>query len=258
MGTLEEISMPQNGIYHVGISALSDAFAVNKNLQILNLNDNTITWKGAQEIAAVLPKLQKLRVINFGDSLLKNKGALSIADAIQSDHLELQELILGFNEIGAAGGTALANAVANKTKLKSLVIDGNQFNEKTRTEIQNILKQNGRFNALTTLDECDSEEEEECDEVSDVESEKDLSDAEEIIDLRLIGGSAAYEQFINNPTAENFEILGHNKDQLILSELQVSLTLLVQNSMFIFIILEKYHFVSGKLTSCHYENQCTR
>ena len=48
--TLERIEMPQNGIYHIGISALSEAFKVNENLRILNLNDNTITFKGGKYI----------------------------------------------------------------------------------------------------------------------------------------------------------------------------------------------------------------
>lgn len=71
--------MPQNGIYHAGITALSQAFSHNKNLKILNLNDNTITVKGAQAIADILPGLQNLKSINFGDCLLKTEGALSIA-----------------------------------------------------------------------------------------------------------------------------------------------------------------------------------
>ena len=82
IGTLEEVAMPQNGIYHVGITALSEAFTYNKNLQVLNLNDNTRGEKGAEAIANALPSLQKLRVINFGDCLLKTKGALSLAKGI--------------------------------------------------------------------------------------------------------------------------------------------------------------------------------
>ena len=62
MGTLEEVVMPQNGIYHEGIEALTDAFTSNPNLRILNMNDNTLTEKGAAHMAKALPKLQKLEV----------------------------------------------------------------------------------------------------------------------------------------------------------------------------------------------------
>ena len=53
MGSLREVQMPQNGINHQGISALSQAFEHNPNLRILNLNDNTFTVKGAKSMAKV-------------------------------------------------------------------------------------------------------------------------------------------------------------------------------------------------------------
>lgn len=57
--TLETVAMPQNGIYHPGISALSEAFKSNPNMKCLNLNDNTIGPKGAESIADALLQMQK-------------------------------------------------------------------------------------------------------------------------------------------------------------------------------------------------------
>lgn len=57
--TLEMVAMPQNGIYHPGISALSDGFKVNPNMKTLNLNDNTIGPIGAEAIADALVSMQK-------------------------------------------------------------------------------------------------------------------------------------------------------------------------------------------------------
>lgn len=57
--TLEEITIPQNGIYHVGIAALSEAFKANHNMKVLNLNDNTIGPKGAEHIALALETMQE-------------------------------------------------------------------------------------------------------------------------------------------------------------------------------------------------------
>lgn len=82
--------MPQNGIYHAGITALSEAFVKNPNLQVLNLNDNIVTVKGAVALSAALPRLQKLREINVGDCLLKTKGATLFAAALTDGHKELQ------------------------------------------------------------------------------------------------------------------------------------------------------------------------
>lgn len=131
--------MPQNGIYHNGISALSEAFKYNKNLKILNLNDNTFREKGAKAIADALPELQNLQQINFGDCLLKTKGALLLAEALKSAHLNLEELVVGFNEIKKDGGLKLVAAMANKKKLKSLVLDGNQFDEEGLKQLKKEL-----------------------------------------------------------------------------------------------------------------------
>lgn len=144
IGTLEEIAMPQNGIYHVGITALSNAFTYNKNLKILNLNDNTIGAKGAKAIADVLPQLQNLQQINFGDCLLKTKGAVLLANALKNAHLNLEELVLGFNEIKKEGGFQIVAAMANKKKLKVLVLDGNQFGEEGMKKLKNDLKEIGK------------------------------------------------------------------------------------------------------------------
>lgn len=53
LGSLEEVAMPQNGIYAEGITALAEAFAENKNLRVMNLSDNTFTQKGAKNMAKV-------------------------------------------------------------------------------------------------------------------------------------------------------------------------------------------------------------
>lgn len=59
VGSLEELAIPQNGIYYPGITALSESLKENKDLKILNLNDNTIGPKGAEALAQALELLQK-------------------------------------------------------------------------------------------------------------------------------------------------------------------------------------------------------
>lgn len=145
IGTLEEIAMPQNGIYHPGISALSEAFIANENLQILNLNDNTIGPKGAEAIASAIVNNQHLKEINFGDCLLKTKGTLLLAEALKDTHLNLEELNLGFNEMKKDGGLEIVDAMANKSKLKNLILDGNQFGEEGKELIKKKLKEIGEL-----------------------------------------------------------------------------------------------------------------
>lgn len=101
--------MPQNGIYHEGISALAEAFGRNPNLkvviyitelvltlvscvQVINLSDNTLSVEGSSAIAEVLPNLQQLRVINFGDALVRPDGAKAISSSLQEQHQSLEVL----------------------------------------------------------------------------------------------------------------------------------------------------------------------
>ncbi|XP_044269060.1 ran GTPase-activating protein 1 [Tribolium madens] len=210
IGTLEEIAMPQNGIYHIGISALSEAFTQNKNLQILNLNDNTIGEKGAEAIAKALPHLQQLKEINFGDCLLKTAGAISLADALKTDHANLEELTLGHNEIRLKGGLQLVKAMANKSKLKVLNLNGNQFGEEGRKQIENEIKQIGKLNSLGSLSEDESEDSEE-------ESSEEVSHTESDMEEEIIQSKTASD-FLNSPTEEIFIALGDARNELILRE----------------------------------------
>lgn len=53
LGSLEEITMYQDGIRAKGIEALSESFRYNPNLKIINLSDNTFTVTGAHAMAKV-------------------------------------------------------------------------------------------------------------------------------------------------------------------------------------------------------------
>ncbi|KAG5895121.1 hypothetical protein JTB14_008558 [Gonioctena quinquepunctata] len=226
IGTLEEIAMPQNGIYHPGISALSEAFTHNKNLQVLNLNDNTITAKGAAAIASALPNLQNLREINFGDCLLKTKGALLLADALRSEHSNLEELSLGFNEIRKKGGLEVVESMKNKGKLKSLILDGNQFGEAGKEEIKKKLKEIGKLHVLGSLEDNESEdsaEEEDStgdNEDSNTESEEEESEQENesITIVTPVSQKVTVAEFFETPSAGNFIALGNDRIEAIAKE----------------------------------------
>ncbi|TRY72155.1 hypothetical protein TCAL_00256 [Tigriopus californicus] len=185
MGTLEEVVMPQNGIYHEGIAALTDAFANNPNLRILNLNDNTFTVKGAQQLANVLPKLQKLQVLNLGDCLLKTEGAILVAKALETGHMDLEELHLDSNEIRVDGGVRILESMLDKPKLRQLTLDANQFGEAGCQRLMSMLKAKGKENIvgeeIEEDEEPDSDEdnEEDGDEDEDDDDDDDYEDDEE-------------------------------------------------------------------------------
>ncbi len=54
IGTLEHVSMPQNGICKEGIMALARAFGNNPQLKVINLSDNTFTADGAIAMSKVI------------------------------------------------------------------------------------------------------------------------------------------------------------------------------------------------------------
>jgi Ran GTPase-activating protein 1 len=65
-----------------------------------------------------------LEIMNFGDCLIKTQGAQYLATAIKGNNPKLQKVILSFNEIGARGGKAVAEAVKGKASLVELDLNG--------------------------------------------------------------------------------------------------------------------------------------
>lgn len=185
--TLEEIAMPQNGIYHIGISALSKALMKNPNMTILNLNDNTIGPKGCQALVAAFEHMQKIKDVNFGDCLIKTPGAVYLSEILTEGHSNLEILNLGFNEIGSEGAQSICLAVRNKENLKSLILNGNMFGSECREELKDSLVSYDRIDALGTLSEDDSDNDDDYDENDEsgedsgeeVEEEEDENDEED-------------------------------------------------------------------------------
>lgn len=239
VGTLEEVAMPQNGIFHEGIAALADAFSTNNNLRVVNLNDNTFTPKGAQAMADKLPMMQNLEVINFGDCLIKTAGAKMIAKALTSGHKNLRELFLDSNEINIKGGLAIAEAMADKENLDKLMLDCNQFGEDGREMLISLLNDLGQLEALDSLEDDedpDSEEEEDDDDdddddEDDEDEDEEEEEEEEVTQVRGSGVSplkrgesvvipvkCTAEEFCEQPTAARLLGLGNSGPSQLVEE----------------------------------------
>ncbi|XP_046606636.1 ran GTPase-activating protein 1 isoform X1 [Neodiprion virginianus] len=226
--TLEEISMPQNGIYHKGIAALAQALSVNPRLKILNLNDNTVGPEGARALAKSLPSLPDLEKLNLGDCLLKTRGASVLAEALANEgaHRNLMELNLSFNEIGAASIDAIVAAVADKQELTSLVLDGNVFGSKGRENLEGALIASQKLSVLGSLEENESESEGDSESGEETESEDsddenktsevEKEDDQEISKIEKDKQNVTVQDFLKNPTAENLLRLQGDKIQLFL------------------------------------------
>jgi Ran GTPase-activating protein 1 len=164
IGTLQEITIPQNGIYHPGMSALAEALKKNPNMQVINFNDNTITARGAEVLAEAFYSIEGLREINLGDCLLKDEGGQILSDVLADCHPDLEYVNLSGNEIGPEVGIALANAMGHKDLLKKFILDSNQFGDEGVEQIQQIMADYGKSDVLSIEDdegEADDEDDEE-------------------------------------------------------------------------------------------------
>lgn len=163
IGTFEEIAIPQNGIYWVGMTALSEALKENTNLRILNLNDNTIGPKGANALSDAFYSLQALKEINFGDCLLKSEGALALSEALGDGHSDLEIVNFSGNEIGPDGGESLVASMHGKEFLRELNLDANCFGEESIDIMRDAMKSYNKLDALIIEEDegLDEEQEEE-------------------------------------------------------------------------------------------------
>merc|ERR1712180_65805 len=190
LGSLEEITMPQNGIRPDGVAALAGAFKENKNLKVININDNTCTETGAKAIGKCLSSLQNLETLNVGDCLLKNSGALALAPELARDMPKLREVIMSFNEIRIEGALAITRSMKNKDGLSLLNLDGNQLGDQTE-DVEELMSSFGRIDALAPFDDNedpDSEEEEEEDqENGDKSMNNNHNDSADDISLSIKG-----------------------------------------------------------------------
>merc|ERR1711962_1603448 len=191
LGSLEEITMPQNGIRPDGVAALAGAFKENKNLKVININDNTCTETGAKAIGKCLSSLQNLETLNVGDCLLKNSGALALAPELARDMPKLREGIMSFNEIRIEGALAITRSMKNKDGLSLLNLDGNQLGDQTE-DVEELMSSFGRIDALAPFDDnedpdSEEEEEEEDQENGDKSMNNNHNDSADDISLSIKG-----------------------------------------------------------------------
>ncbi|XP_045509050.1 ran GTPase-activating protein 1 [Colias croceus] len=234
MGTLEEVAMPQNGIYHVGIAALSEAFKQNPGLSCLNLNDNTIGPKGAAAIAMALPKLKNLKSINFGDCLLKSKGASALAKGLKEHCVQLESLDISHNEIGSNACMEVVEALGSlpdcTERLSRVVLAGNSLggaaNKKTiRDKLGPSAElSDGEGSEEEYVSDSDSEESDESEDNSEDSATEDAQHMDTVSDIVrdvILDDSGVEEvesdvgRFIKEPTLENLHKLGPDAAKLI-------------------------------------------
>ncbi|CAI2348712.1 unnamed protein product [Caenorhabditis sp. 36 PRJEB53466] len=98
--TLEEIRLPQNAIAGEGIRAIATSIARNKNLRILDLNDNIIGPDASLDLAEAISELPALEELDLGDCVCDDPGILALLAGLEGCSREnLQRVILNGNNI---------------------------------------------------------------------------------------------------------------------------------------------------------------
>jgi Ran GTPase-activating protein 1 len=190
--SLTTIRMPQNGIRPEGIAIiLRDGIVHDRDLRILDLQDNTFTKQGALALADILPQLPQLRDLGVGECLLSARGGVVVAEALKmAANTKLEILRLQYNEIESHGAKELLTALKlGLPALKMIELNGNNFAEDDEVveEFRSLFLERG-FGELDELDDME--------EVSEDEEEEEESEEEGV------GKAAAAKDIINKETEE--------------------------------------------------------
>lgn len=185
---VKTVRMVQNGIRQEGIEVLlRDGLSNCKELEILDLQDNTFTIKGALALANAVGNWTTIKELGVGDCLLGSRGGVVLAEALQKGkNKDLKVLRLQYNEIDVKRLKALKEAVEVLEKLDLLELNGNKFSEDDTIieEIRDIFEKrgNGELDSMSDMEEDDEEDEEEEEEEKEEEEEEEesiLKDADE-------------------------------------------------------------------------------
>uniref|UniRef100_A0A131XZ83 Putative ran gtpase-activating protein n=1 Tax=Ixodes ricinus TaxID=34613 RepID=A0A131XZ83_IXORI len=207
MGSLEELSLPQNGIFHEGVGALAKGVAANPNLHLLNLNDNIFTPEGARQMAQAVRRLDKLEVLNFGDCLVKTAGAKALAKGLAGGSSPLREVQLGYNGISLSGGLALVEVLKDRPQLEVLELDGNKFGAHGVEQLEAAMDVVGKLDKLCAFSDDEGSSADEDDE------DEEARDAEE-------EQRGSVEAFLASPTAPKLVQLGSQRSKQLLQHIE--------------------------------------
>ncbi|ODN04034.1 Ran GTPase-activating protein [Orchesella cincta] len=216
--TLEEIHMPQNGIYKEGIAALSDGIRCNKNMQVLNLNDNTIRGDGITKLASAISDLKNLKDLSLSDCLLKGPGVLQIVNALKSCG-SVTKVNFSGNELSKASGKQAAEALRSLSNLEEVNLSCNSLGTEGGEFVSNILQ---RVNVV--IEDDDGTEEEDVpsdDDAAEVSNAyEDISSDEQeqaaAVDTKL--KQSAIDTFLANTSEDNYVLLDKDSPYDVLKQ----------------------------------------
>ncbi|QRV83124.1 Ran GTPase-activating protein [Ceratobasidium sp. AG-Ba] len=184
-GGLTEVRMPQNGIRMEGIQEIAQGLSKCSSLQVLDLQDNTMTESGSRAVAVALGSWSNLRSLNLSDCLLSPKGGIALATALKAGKCpKLEVLKVQYGEWDHRAINILAQAIQDKLpNLTTLELNGNRADPEDEciTNIREALESHGHEDALDELEDMEEFDEEEAErEEEEAEAKRgEASDEEE-------------------------------------------------------------------------------
>ena len=135
--TLKVLSFSDNFIADSGTSSIASALTMNRNIQELSLSFNSITSLGMEGLVKSLRGYTSLHSLHIDNNKIGDSGASALASILPK--LNLIVLNVGFNEITAAGLTAIMQALIEYSRLTSLTISGNYITLDVAKEVAKYL-----------------------------------------------------------------------------------------------------------------------
>ncbi|KAI3632461.1 hypothetical protein MIR68_009567 [Amoeboaphelidium protococcarum] len=178
--SLKQVVFPQDGIRPDGVVELLQKLKLCTKLEILDLQDNTFTEKGAAALAQAVSSWTKLRVLNVGDCMMTSKGTQQLIDQLAKCPdiaAGLVDLNLQYNEINEKTALSLVSVVRLMKNLKSLQLNGNCFSADgpAADGIKSALEEIESQDALGTMSDMEEED-------SEDESDEESGDKGEEVD----------------------------------------------------------------------------
>ncbi|KAJ3876680.1 hypothetical protein F5051DRAFT_28573 [Lentinula edodes] len=200
-GGLIEVRMPQNGIRMDGITALAGGLAKNRNLQYIDLQDNTFTFEGGltgvKAWANSLRAWPDLHTLNLSDCFLSANGEVPelVTVLAEGSNPKLHSLQLQNNNLEGETSQLLAeNIRENMRNLKYLELQWNDFEEEDEhlSALRVSMKQRGGKLSVTDEDE-EEQEQEDAEEEAEARAEKEAELEMDLEEKAFQGKTEKYE-----------------------------------------------------------------
>ena len=139
--TLQKLDINNNSISDDGAAAISDGLKCNISLQELYMSNNMITSEGAKMIAEAIKVNKTLQKLDINNNSISDDGAVAISDGLKCN-ISLQELYMSYNMITSEGAKMIGEAIKVNKTLQKLDINNNSISDDGTAAISDGLKCN--------------------------------------------------------------------------------------------------------------------